>query len=315
MESGHLEHLYYGRKLSLHNGKGIETLVEKQTFAPGNTNVYDEQRKNISLEDVRLEMSSYGKGDIREPFVEVIYADGSYTSDFIFEDAEIRKEKPEFETLPGSYDETGEVEWLRVRLRDKHYNLVLEFNYYVFEECDVITRNAKLINESNDAVKLLRLLSLQIDYDTPDYVFTTFNGAWAREMKKNDIRMTAGRHVNASYTGTSSSRANPFVMMSYEDTTEDYGECYGFNLIYSGNHYEAVEVSSFGKTRLVVGINPQSFSFLLEPGDFFEAPEAIMTYSCRLLFGFAASRKARRSCPSLCGRIIQLYEGAYETLP
>ncbi|MBQ8626461.1 MAG: alpha-galactosidase [Agathobacter sp.] len=280
MESGHLEHLYYGRKLSLHNGKGIETLVEKQTFAPGNTNVYDEQRKNISLEDVRLEMSSYGKGDIREPFVEVIYADGSYTSDFIFEDAEIRKEKPEFETLPGSYDETGEVEWLRVRLRDKHYNLVLELNYYVFEECDVITRNAKLINESNDAVKLLRLLSLQIDYDTPDYVFTTFNGAWAREMKKNDIRMTAGRHVNTSYTGTSSSRANPFVMMSYKDTTEDYGECYGFNLIYSGNHYEAVEVSSFGKTRLVVGINPQSFSFLLEPGDFFEAPEAIMTYSC-----------------------------------
>ena len=36
----------------------------------------------FSLEDVRLEMSSYGKGDIREPFVEAILYDGAKTSGF-----------------------------------------------------------------------------------------------------------------------------------------------------------------------------------------------------------------------------------------
>ena len=51
------------------------------------------------------------------------------------------------------------------------------------------------------------------------------------------------------------------------------------NLVYSGNHYEAVEVSAFAKTRVVAGINPTSFQFHLEPNDFFEAPEAVMTYS------------------------------------
>lgn len=68
-------------------------------------------------------------------------------------------------------------------------------------------------------------------------------------------------------------------MISKTGTNEDSGECYGLNLIYSGNHYEAAEVNSFGKTRVVTGINPQSFCYVLEPEEVFETPEAVMTYS------------------------------------
>lgn len=279
MESGHLEHLYYGRRLFLPEGKGIEALMEKQAFVPGNLNLYSKESGALSLEDIRLEMSSYGKGDIREPFVEAVHADGSYTSDFLFKEAVLSEGKPEFATLPGSYDEDDKVQRLCVTLEDRQYGLELELNYFVYPYCDVITRNAKLINNGSESVQLRRLMSMQLDLDTSDYVFTTFNGAWAREMKRNDVPVTYGKHVNASYTGTSSSRANPFVMLSREDAAEDFGECYGFNLIYSGNHYEAVEVGSFGKTRVVTGINPQSFCFVLEPGVSFEAPEAVMTYS------------------------------------
>ena len=122
-------------------------------------------------------------------------------------------------------------------------------------------------------------MSLQLDLEPSDYVFTTFHGAWAREMGRTDVRLVPGKYVNASYTGTSSSRDNPFVMLGKEHTTEDAGECFGFNLIYSGNHYEAAEVGSFGKVRIVSGINPQSFCFTLESGESFEAPEAVMTYA------------------------------------
>lgn len=69
------------------------------------------------------------------------------------------------------------------------------------------------------------------------------------------------------------------MMLSEEHTTEDAGNCWGFNLIYSGNHYEAAEVSGFGKTRIVAGINPRSFSWELKPGEDFEAPEAVMAFS------------------------------------
>lgn len=279
MQTGHLEHLYYGRHLRLPDGIGADALVEKRQFAPGNTNYYNDENKALTLEDLRLEMSAYGKGDIREPFIEVVHADGSYTSDFLYHGASIQKGKPEFESLPGSYDESDEVDWLCVRLRDENYHLELELNYYVFEACDVITRNARLINQSGGPVRLERLMSMQIDFDTADYVFSTFHGAWGREMKRSDTAVSSGRQINASYTGTSSSRANPFVMLSKAGTTEDFGECYGFNLIYSGNHYEAVEVSSTGKTRFSSGINPQSFCFVLEEGAVFETPEAVMTYS------------------------------------
>lgn len=279
LPTGHLEHLYYGRKITLTDDEDMKALVEKHTFMPGNTNAYNQENTTFSLEDIRLEMSSYGKGDIREPFIEVIHADGSYTSDFLFESALITKGKEAYNTLPASYDEEGAVDHLCVVLKDRQYALTLELHYYVYEGCDVIARSARLINDSEDEIKLTRLMSAQVDFDTPEYVLTTFNGAWAREMKRTDTRLKSGRHVNASYTGTSSNRANPFVMLSKPETSEDLGDCYGFNLLYSGNHYEAAEVSGYGKTRLVMGINPQSFCFRIGVGECFEAPEAVMSYS------------------------------------
>ncbi|WP_099469443.1 alpha-galactosidase [Konateibacter massiliensis] len=276
MESGQLEHLYYGRKIRL---EAADFITEKYAFCPGNTIAYSEEHKNFSLEDCCLEMSSYGKGDIREPFIEVVHADGGSTSDFVFDCAVISKGKEAYRTLPGSYGTEEEVEHLTVILKDKQYYLTLELHYYVYEKEDVITRSSRLINESNEEIRLARLMSTQVDFDRAGYVFTTFNGAWAREMQRHDTVVNTGKTVNSSYTGSSSSRANPFVMVSRENTTEETGDCYGFNLIYSGNHYEAVEVSGFEKTRIVTGINPQSFSFLLTPGEDFEAPEAVMTYS------------------------------------
>ncbi len=280
--SGQLEHLYYGRKIRMKESfteDSIQIFVEKHTFPPGNSNSYSKEYNQFSLEDMRLEMSSYGKGDIREPFIEIIYEDGSGTSDFIYHSFSIEKGKEDFETLPGSYDETNEVDHLCVTLKEKYMDLFLELHYFVYEDCDVITRSTRLVNNSDKTVKITRLMSTQLDFETADFVFSTFNGAWAREMRRVDTPIYAGKHSNSSYAGVSSNRANPFVMLSHEDTTEDSGECYACNLIYSGNHYEAVEVSCHNKTRFVAGINPQSFCFILLSGEVFEAPEAVMTYS------------------------------------
>ena len=279
LETGQLEHLYYGSYIRIGSEQEAEALFEKHAFAPGNSILYDQQHPQYSLEDMRLEVSGYGKGDIREPFVEVIHADGSATQDFVYDHAKISDGKAPLKTLPSSYEEQGQVDELIVTLIDHSYAIELELHYYVFLNYDIISRNAKLINKSEETVRLTRLLSMQLDLETDDWVLSTFNGGWAREMKRYDIPIRIGKHVNASYCGCSSSRANPFVMLSKEQTTEDAGACYGFNLIYSGNHYEAAEVNAYGKTRVVSGINPQSFCFLLEPQEEFEAPEAVMTFS------------------------------------
>lgn len=158
-------------------------------------------------------------------------------------------------------------------------SLELQLFYTVFEECDVITRSARLINHSDATVTLERCLSAQLDL-TEDYsVITHFSGAWAREMHREQITLSSGKFVNSSYTGTSSNRANPFVILSPENTCETSGSCIGCNLIYSGNHYEALEKDSYGKFRFVAGINPRSFSWQLAPGEAFYTPEAVLNFS------------------------------------
>ncbi len=279
LETGHLEHLYYGKKIQINSSLEAVSLVEKRVVLAGNAVYYNDENKSLGLEDVCLEMSSYGKGDIREPFIEVTHADGSYTSDFLFEKAEIRQGKKPLETLPSSYEENNRVDELVITLKDKNYDLTLELTYSVFLDHDVITRSSKIINTSKDKITLQRLMSNQIDFNDNDYIFTSFHGAWAREMKKHDVPVGPYKLVNESVCGCSSNRANPFVMLSRKTTSEDTGECYGFNLVYSGNHYECVEVGAFGKTRFIGGINPTNFEFHLEPNENFEAPEAVMTYS------------------------------------
>ena len=120
METGQLEHLYYGRKISLGDGS---SLVEKHAFAPGNTIAYDQKHLNFTLEDMCLEVSGYGKGDIREPFVEVICDNGSSTTDFVFVDAAEKKGKAALETLPSTYDVPKEAEQLAVHQGDKNEGL------------------------------------------------------------------------------------------------------------------------------------------------------------------------------------------------
>ena len=60
LPTGQPEHLYYGTKIFIDREEDAEVLVEKHAFAPGNTNIYDQDHPQYSLEDMRLEMASYG---------------------------------------------------------------------------------------------------------------------------------------------------------------------------------------------------------------------------------------------------------------
>ena len=124
-----------------------------------------------------------------------------------------------------------------------------------------------------------RLLSLQLDLPDSGWSVSTFHGAWAREMQRCVTPLHGGKLVCESRAGVSSNRSNPFFILHEPAATEEAGACYGFNLIYSGNHYSAAEVSAFGKTRVVTGIQPQGFQWRLGPGEALEAPEAVMSFS------------------------------------
>ncbi|MBP5155107.1 MAG: alpha-galactosidase, partial [Clostridia bacterium] len=223
-ESGHPEHIYYGARITLAEAADILPLAEKREFEPGNVIAYSKDHPAEVPEDTGLEISAPGHGDLREPFLELCAPDGCRSSDFLYENYVIDDEKPAMCGLPGSYSDEG-CEHLCVTLRDG--DVVLELHYCVYAECDVITRWARIVNRGEGEVRILRLLSAQLDIPRADLSVTTFRGAWAREMQKHTAALSGGKTVNESRAGCSSSRANPFFMVHEPSATETAGDVYG----------------------------------------------------------------------------------------
>ncbi len=267
LNTGHLRHLFYG---------DCESVVDyKKGKDIGNSIKYS-QDKELFLEDEMLEISSLGKGDIKEPFIELINPDGSLTSDFLYVSHVIDDREPFLEKLPSSY---GSNEHLCVTLKDRNFDIVLEIHYFLYMESDVITKYARLFNNTDKKIFINKIMSNQLDFINDRKRFTAFKGSWANEFHKVSSEISQIRLVNCSNTGTSSSRSNPFVMISDNGADENNGCVYGFNLVYSGNHYESIDTSIQNKSRFLQGINPDGFSYELNSLEIFETPEAVMTCS------------------------------------
>ncbi len=48
IDTGHLEHLYYGKRITIQRKEDADSLCEKHAFAPGNTNTYDKAHTNFT---------------------------------------------------------------------------------------------------------------------------------------------------------------------------------------------------------------------------------------------------------------------------
>jgi len=79
--------------------------------------------------------------------------------------------------------------------------------------------------------------------------------------------------------GISSSDHNPFLALTRQNTSESFGSCYGFSLIYSGNFEATAEVNPHGSLRFLMGINSFDFYWNLEANQSFVTPEAVLSYS------------------------------------
>jgi len=272
-ETGHLEHLYYGRRLD-NPYISIDSFAEKRSQPIGCSVAYDSDHPTLFLTNLCTEYSTQGKGEMRETSLDVEYGPGMQTLDFVYQGARILAGKPRmFGGLPQAYGDKEQCTTVEVMLRDKVLPLRLGLTYTTFEQSNVITRRVTLYNDSTETVRINNIASMQLDL-TGEWDLTTFDGAWARERYMNTRALHPGIVVSDSKSGVSSSDHNPCIFLS-----NDRDECIGVNLIYSSNHREVVEVSPFGKTRVLTGINPATFSWQLSAQDRFQSPEAVLTYS------------------------------------
>ncbi len=142
----------------------------------------------------------------------------------------------------------------------------------------VLTRRTVLENTGDKPVYIRKCMSFCADLPGK-FDMTTFDGGWSAETHRHVTPVGEARVVNESVTGASSNRHNPGFLLSAPGATEDCGVVYGFNLVWSGNHYSSARRSLQGLTRVMGGVSPANFRYELAPGVLFETPEAVMAWS------------------------------------
>ena len=274
-KTGLLIHDYFGKKVDLVDFD-TKAMSVKASVQKGTSAIYDETKNpELSMDHVALEFSFPHKGDFKSTPILLKNEKFGYVFDFKYDSFEIREAKP-LEGLPTPHDAKEE---LVVILKDERANATVELHYLVFEDCNVICRNVVIANESELPLTILRALSYQLDLVNRAFELTTLSGSWASEMNQQKQTLVEGKYSVESRTGGSSARFNPFFMLKEKSANLDSGDVYSFNLIYSGNHLEEVELDHYGLVRVEAGINPFCFEFKLNKGERFETPYAVLTYS------------------------------------
>ncbi|WP_332629991.1 alpha-galactosidase [Halalkalibacter flavus] len=275
INDGYLAHLYWGKKINEYNHSN-KVRFRDRGFSPNPV----PSNRTFSLDTLPQEYPAYGNTDFRTPAYQVQLENGSTITDLRYLSHTIVKGKPTLEGLPATYVESeDEAETLELILFDELIGLKVKLLYTAYADLDVITRSVQLENEGSSNLKVLKASSMNVDFQDNQFEMITLYGAHERERFINRTELRYGVQSIESRRGTSSHQQNPFVSLVRKDTKEDHGDAYGINLVYSGNFEASVEVDQFDCARLTMGINSFDFTWLLEPGETFTAPEAVMVYS------------------------------------
>jgi len=273
-KEGYVGHIYYGKRLK---GEGNNYLLrmEEMPFTPS----VQEREKGGFQDFFPFEYSTGGLCDYRESCLNVRCESGSIGCELFFQSYQIIQGKPKLIGLPASFGAENEVETLEIVCKDEVLGLVVILSYSVFEEQDIITRNVRVENVGNQHLKLEKVYSACLDMDNREFEMLTLTGSWARERGIQRGLIRYGKQAVSSLRGESSHQEHPFLALVTPNTTQETGEVYAMNFVYSGNFIAQAELSQFGQIRMIMGIHSDFFLWRLEPKEIFQAPEVVMTYS------------------------------------
>jgi alpha-galactosidase len=268
----------------LHVGAPLTTGRSYRHLAPGEFRGFD----NRLGEPVALEYPTEGIGDYRVPAIAVELANGSSALSLAYVRYRIIAGKPPIPGLPSTYVESdGEADTLEVTLADPTAGVEVDLRYSVFAGRPVIARSAVIRNTGPGPIELRCAMSASLDLPDADWDLMQLSGTWARERAVVERRLAPGRVSIGSLRGASGHEHNPFLALKRPSTTEDRGEVIGLSLVYSGNFLAEAEVDPYGTARVRLGINPEGFSWRLEPGAVFATPEVVLVWSAEGLGGLS----------------------------
>ncbi|MBR3146825.1 MAG: alpha-galactosidase [Eubacterium sp.] len=277
-DTGCLRHLYYGPSVP---DKDL-TFLQAGCDRGFSGNPYEKKLdRGYSFDTIPQEYSCHGTGDHRVYAAEAETEEGSRATDLRYESYRAEKGVYEPEGLPHVRpdEDAAQEETLRILMRDAVTDLTAELIYTVFSEKDVIERAVRLTNDSDRTLFLNKAASVCVDHQYGDFDIIHFHGRHCMERQPERLPVPTGVFSVQSGRGISSHHHNPFVIICDHDAGEDHGSCYGYMLMYSGSHKTEIEKDQTGSVRLVTGVNNDEFRWKLTPGETFQTPAVIMTFS------------------------------------
>lgn len=275
-DDGFLRHTYYGQAI----GRApMEYTQFQQEFGFSPCPESHERQRDLSVDLLCQEYTGCDTGDFRISAIALTNADGSHTSQFLYQRHQIHPGKYAIAGLPSAWGKDTDCQTLEIVLADTVTGLELHLFYGVFPEMDVITRCALLKNTSNATIVLTKAASACLDIPFGDWELIHFHGRHSMERMTQRVPVSNIVQVIQSRRGFSSHQHNPFAILAAPETTELCGSCYGAMLVYSGSYKIEVERDQQQMTRMVLGLQDENFSWILSPGETFATPEVLFSYS------------------------------------
>ncbi|WP_321369908.1 alpha-galactosidase [uncultured Draconibacterium sp.] len=249
-----------GRLIFQHYGKTVdsaENFMQQQSYSKPDTD------RDFSYEAY----PTFGLGNINEPALAVIHADGSLNTELAFESVESKSNSDFTETV--------------IYLKDRVYYFTVELHTKAYFNEDVVTQWTVIKNNENGAVKLNNFASSFLPLKAESYYLTHFYGAWAGEMSVAEEKLENGIKVIECKKGvrTTQTENASFILSLNHPSLENSGDCYGGALAWSGNYRLSFQVDEWRTLNLVSGINPFLSAWSLKSGETFTTPEMIYTFS------------------------------------
>ena len=274
----YVNHLYYGATI---RDEDLSYLIRRYDRGFSG-NPYDSlKERTFSLDAQPQEFTTQQQGDFRINSIEVQNTDGSFSFDGRYVSHEIMKGPFALTGLPTAFaTENDTVDTLKLVIEDAVTRVKVTLLYSVFEESDIIMRAARVHNGGSGEISLKRIMSVNMDFmNGSNLDLLSLPGRYGQERQVERQPLTHHVHKIRSGRGISSHQQNPFIALVDKQANEEYGSCYGFALMYSGSFLAEAELDQYDQVRLVMGVNDRLFSYRLAPGEDFDTPAVLMTYT------------------------------------
>lgn len=271
----YLRHRYFGKRIN------ASTNINQPYFFDRGfcSNPFPNER-DFSLDTLFQEYPDMNQGDFRSPAYVIQTEDGKRVTRFFYKGYEIIKGKPLLKGLPAIYTENDdEAITLCITLEDEYLKAKINLYYTIFKDFAAICRHVEIVNLGKQNLYLERLMAMSMDFAGTDYDVLTLSGSHINEKNINRRHISADTIVIDSNRGASSPQETPAIFLMEKEATENFGQVWGFNFVYSGDFQAVVQTGQYNSVRVQMGMNPLTFGWSLKENESFVSPETVMVYS------------------------------------